>query len=79
VQNAKLFDEFVRLVDSRPNPDAEIFASNLLENIRLKVQGDGKFSLPFGLVITEDPKSFLRLNPIVEDEDDEIGYSEQSS
>ena len=51
-ENAKLFDEFVSLLESIPDRESrEITASTLFEKIRQKVSKEGEVKLPFGLVI----------------------------
>lgn len=52
-RNAKLFDDFVSLVNLDPPELREIIAASLLEQIRQKVLENGKFKLPFGLIVTE--------------------------
>lgn len=52
-RNAKLFDDFVSLVNLDSPELREIVAANLLEKIRQKVLENGEFKLPFGLIVTE--------------------------
>ena len=63
-ENAKLFDDFVSLVEVAPvlveltdRELQETIASNLLEKIRQKVSEDGEVKLPFGLIIKRRQKS----------------------
>ena len=51
-KNAKLFDEFVSLLDFIPDRESrKITASRLFENIRNQVLKDGKVKLPFDMII----------------------------
>lgn len=60
-ENSKLFDIFVNLIPENNlalfedfQEVRELIASELLENIRQKVEREGKVILPFGLIVRRD-------------------------
>lgn len=55
-ENARLFDDFVSLIDLDPPELREVVAASLLEKIRQKVLEDGELKLPLGLIIKQSSK-----------------------